>query len=95
MSNPNPPQAATGTPRTDAILPLGAGANSEVQHIAIELAGLARQLELELSLARNEALEEAVKFALWWHSESDDAMREDCADKAIKHYNEYRAAKRK
>ena len=42
------------TPLTDAILPLGSGANPEVQHVALELAGLARSLEL--TLQRQDAL---------------------------------------
>lgn len=37
------------TPRTDAVLPYGAGANPEVQHVALQLAGLARTLERELA----------------------------------------------
>jgi len=37
------------TPRTDAILPLGSARNNDIPHYVIELAGLCRSLERELS----------------------------------------------
>ena len=48
------------TPRTDAILPLGSARDPEIQHVALELAGLSRQLERELRAIDN-ALRERDK----------------------------------
>ena len=47
-------QPAGATPETDAILPKGSAANPEVQHVALQLAGLARSLETRLAAAQAE-----------------------------------------
>lgn len=59
------------TPRTDAILPLGSGRDPNVQHVALELAGLARTLERELAGLREENSDLARREQLWrteWES---------------------------
>jgi hypothetical protein len=50
------------TPRTDAVFPLGRSADFSVPHDAVELAGLARQLERENAALRRHA--EAMAFLI-------------------------------
>lgn len=42
------------TPRTDAILPLGSARDCDVPHYAVELAGLCRSLEREITALRQQ-----------------------------------------
>ena len=61
------------TPRTDAILPLGSGRNPEIQHVALELAGLSRALERELAEAKRDA--ERVDWLERMHVEARIPLR--------------------